>query len=1025
MTTTPCTGRRPALRAARSRRLAPEASAATLERSLRRGRTAWVRAAATTAVAAAAMLSAGLPVLAQAPGPRPALDHEDTYRWNTVRSPRISGDGAWAAWVVEPWDGDPELVVSRTDGTASRRVRGRGPVFTRDSRHVAYRVPPPQSEVDALRREGKSGDELPGDSLGVLSLAALAASPDGEGAVFTAGPIESFQVPVDGGSWIAYHLSEDPAEAEDGEASSAEEGGEAESGTAEGGEAESAAAEAGEREEAAAEKRSPEYEKRHAKDAGTPLVLRHLDTGDEFSFPDAVSYQVADSGAALAYAAATDEEGGDGIHWVDAATGAATAVMEGEGHYRQIAFDESGASLAFVSDAAEWERDQPAFSLYRSDAGDGAVLVATTSTTGVPAGWWVSEHGDVSFSDDGGRLFFGIAPRPEPEPDEAPLERDEVRLDVWNWKDPYLQPMQLVRLDDERERSYLAVALSGDDGVVQLGGPDIPDVARTRDGGSDFLLGTTDVPYRQELSWDGTYRDAYAVDARTGERRKLAERVRGGRGVGLSPGGAYAYWWDDGDRDWKAAPVDGSAGAVSLTAGIPQAFHDELNDRPQGPSPYGGAQWIVGDAALIVHDRYDAWRVDPAGDGPPVRLTSGRAGRVRHRLVRTDDEPALAEGGLLFSTFDERTRAGGYARGTTDGAAGATRLVSEPFRFRFQARAEDAGQLLWTRESFGTSPDLWTSGADFEKKRRLSDANPQQAEYAWGTAELVNWTSNDGTGLEGILITPDGFDPSRQYPLMVYFYERMSDGLHDYRLPTPGGSSIAFSFYASRGYVVFVPDIPYEVGYPGESALDAVVPGVLELLGRGFVDPARIGVQGHSWGGYQIAYMLTKTNLFAAAEAGAPVSNMTSAYGGIRWQTGMSRMFQYERTQSRIGGTLWDERDRYIHNSPLFFADKVRTPLLMMHNDEDGAVPWYQGIELFTALRRLQKPVYMLNYNGEAHGLRRQANQEDWAVRMQQFFDHHLIDAPAPRWMADGVPAVDKGRDLGLGPAAPGEESGS
>ena len=1007
MTITSCFGR-PAVRAARSTHSAPAASATRLlDRSSRRGGRAWAVAAV-----AAATLSAGLPVLAQAPDPRPALDHEDTYRWNTIRSPRISADGAWAAWVVEPWDGDPELVVSRTDGTASRRVRGRGPVFTRDSRHVAYTVPPPQAEVDALRREGKSGDELPGDSLGVLSLAAIAASPDGAQGEFTAGPIESFQVPEDGGAWIAYHLSENPAEAADGDA-----------GETEGGETGAGGEEAGEAEEAE-EERTPEYEKRHEKDAGTPLVLRHLDTGEEFSFPDAVSYRAADSGTALAYAASTDEEGGDGIHWIDAATGTATPVMEGEGHYRQIAFDEAGGSLAFVSDAAEWEREQPAFSLYRADAGAAAVLVAATATAGVPAGWWVSEHGQVSFSDDAGRLFFGTAPRPEPEPDEAPLERDEVRLDVWNWKDPYLQPMQLVRLDDERERSYLAVALRGDDGVVQLGAPDVPDVARTRDGGSDFLLGTTDVRYRQELSWDGTYRDAYAVDARTGERRKVAERVRGGRGVGLSPGGAYAYWWDDGDRDWKAAPIDGSAGAVSLTAGIPQAFHDELNDRPQGPSPYGGAQWIEGDAALIVHDRYDAWRVDPAGAEPPVRLTAGRAGRVRHQLVRTDDEPALAEGGLLFSTFDERTKAGGYARGTTDGAGGVTGLVSGPFRFRFQAEAEDADQLLWTRESFGTFPDLWTGGADFEAKRKLSHANPQQAEYAWGTAELMDWTSNDGERLEGILITPEGFDPSRRYPLMVYFYERMSDGLHDYRAPTPGGSSVAFSFYASRGYVVFVPDIPYEVGYPGESALDAVVPGVLELLGRGFVDPARIGVQGHSWGGYQIAYMVTKTNLFAAAEAGAPVSNMTSAYGGIRWQTGMSRMFQYERTQSRIGGTLWDERDRYIHNSPLFFADKVRTPLLMMHNDEDGAVPWYQGIELFVALRRLQKPVFMLNYNGEAHGLRRQANQEDWAVRMQQFFDHYLLDAPPPRWMAEGVPAVDKGRDLGLELAAPGKASG-
>ena len=960
---------------------------------------------AVFAAVTAATLAAGFPVAAAArpAGARPALDHDDTYRWRTLRSPRISADGRWAAWVVEPWDGDPELVVSKTDGSASTRVRGRGPVFTRDSRHLAYRVPPPQAEIDALTRDGKSGDELPGDLVGVLSLAAIEASPDGAGAEFTAGPVESFRVPEDGGAWIAYRLSEDPAAADEADD---ETGGEA---------AGSGGGEAGAEEEAPP--RSPEYEKRHEKEAGTPLVLRRLDTGEEFTFPDAVSYQVADSGTALAYAASTDEAGGDGVHWVDAATGAATAVMEGEGRYRQLAFDASGDSLAFVSDAAEWERDQPAFSLYRADAGAAAVLAAGSETAGMLAGWRVSEHGEVSFSDDGGRLFFGTAPRPEPEPAEAPLERDEVRLDVWNWKDPYLQPMQLVQLDDERERSYLAVVLP-DGGAVQLGSPDLPDTARTEDGGSDFVLGSTDVPYRRELSWDARYRDAWAVDVRTGERRRLAARVRGGRGPSLSPGGAYAYWWDDGDRDWKAAPVDGSAGAVSLTAGIPRAFHDELNDRPQGPAPYAAAQWIEGDAGVIVHDRYDAWRVDPAARQPPVRLTSGRAARVRHRLVRTGDDPALAEGDLLFSTFDERTRAGGQARGRGDGAGGVTALVSGPFRFRFRAAAEDAGRLLWTRENFGTFGDLWTSDADFGDRRKLSDVNPQQADYRWGTAELVDWTSNDGARLEGLLVTPEGFDPSRRHPLMVYFYERLSDGLHDYRAPTPGSSSISFSFYASRGYVVFAPDIPYEVGYPGESALDAVVPGVLELVRRGFVDPARIGVQGHSWGGYQIAYMVTRTNLFAAAEAGAPVANMTSAYGGIRWQSGMSRMFQYERTQSRIGGTLWDERDLYVHNSPLFFADKVRTPLLMMHNDDDGAVPWYQGIELFTALRRLQKPVFLLNYNGEAHGLRRRAHREDWAVRMQQFFDHYLLDAPAPRWMAEGVPAVDKGRDLGLGVAA-------
>ena len=249
---------------------------------------------------------------------------------------------------------------------------------------------------------------------------------------------------------------------------------------------------------------------------------------------------------------------------------------------------------------------------------------------------------------------------------------------------------------------------------------------------------------------------------------------------------------------------------------------------------------------------------------------------------------------------------------------------------------------------------------------------------------------------------------------MVYFYERNSDNLHRYYAPAAGRSIINFSFYVSRGYVVFVPDIPYTTGEPGQSAANAILPGVESLVAQGFVDEEKIGMQGHSWGGYQTAYLVTQTDMFACAESGAPVSNMTSAYGGIRWGSGMSRMFQYERTQSRIGEDLWAARDKYIQNSPVFYADKINTPLLILHNDKDGAVPWYQGIELFVALRRLEKPAWMLNYNGNPHWVMGQKNRRDFAIRMQQFFDHYLMDAPEPEWMALGVPAVNKGEELGL-----------
>jgi len=296
---------------------------------------------------------------------------------------------------------------------------------------------------------------------------------------------------------------------------------------------------------------------------------------------------------------------------------------------------------------------------------------------------------------------------------------------------------------------------------------------------------------------------------------------------------------------------------------------------------------------------------------------------------------------------------------------------------------------------------------------KISDVNPQQNEYLWGTVELMTWIAADGKPIEGLLYKPENFDSKKKYPLISYFYERNSEGLHRYMPPAPSASTINISLFVSRGYVVFVPDIRYQIGYPGKSAYDCVIPGIMKLVGEGFIDSSKIAIQGQSWGGYQVAYLVAHSTMFAAAGSGAPVSNMTSAYGGIRWESGMSRMFQYEHTQSRIGGTLWEKPLLYIENSALFSAPNIATPLLMMHNDADGAVPWYQGIELFTALRRLGKPVWMLTYNGEAHNLVQRKNRKDLSVRMLQFFDHYLMGQPAPVWMTRGIPAIEKGKTRG------------
>ena len=926
-----------------------------------------------------------------------ALDHDDALRWNRITGSALSPDGAWLVYVLVAMEGDPVLALKAARaGVGEITFRGNRPTFTSDSRFVVYSVPPVEAVVDSLRREGKRGNDLPEDSLGVITL-------DG-GAGRTVGAVENFKVASEG-SWVAYT----PVEDEEAEEEEAEE---------EEGPEEPEAEPEPEPEPEPEEGGGEEEEQEKKKDEGSPLVLLNLATGDEVRYEKVTDYFFAAEAAVLTFATSAEDGEGDGVFVVNLDDMSRHAVMEGKGNYRQLVIAEDGSQVAFLSDRDDYEADQAEFTLYRGSAPAWqGTPIANSATEGVPGGWWVSENGNVSFSDGGGRLHFGTAPRPEPEEeDDDILDRDKVTLDIWNWKDPYLQPMQLVQAGRERNRTYTAVAHLDDGSVVQLATRDMPDVNVPAEGDARWAVGISNLPYRQLVSWDGRYNDYYAIDIATGERRLIANRNKGF--ASPSPSGGYVSWWDGATRHWMVAPMAGGD-AVAASADVPHAVWNELDDHPDLPPPYGSAGWTEDDEAFLFYDRHDVWRFEPAtGETTNVTAGAGRAGNMRFRYTRTDfEEPHIPEGEALWGAFHYRNKQSGFYRGRTDREAAPEQVImaDKSIRFSFGGHADDADRWLMTRQDFREFPDLWVTDGDITDMVRLTDANPQQAEYRWGTAEITEWTSNDGTPLQGILIKPDGFDPSRKYPMMVYFYERSSDGLHSYRAPTPGGSSISYSFYASRGYVVFVPDIPYEVGYPGESALDAVVPGVLGIVAQGYVDRDRIGVQGHSWGGYQIAYMITKTNLFAAAEAGAPVSNMTSAYGGIRWASGMSRMFQYERTQSRIGGTLWESTAEYIHNSPVFYADKIHTPLLMMHNDEDGAVPWYQGIEMFVAMRRLQKPVWMLNYNGQGHGLSREADRKDWAIRMQQFFDHYLMDAPAPIWMEEGVPAILKGKELGLG----------
>jgi dipeptidyl aminopeptidase/acylaminoacyl peptidase len=633
----------------------------------------------------------------------------------------------------------------------------------------------------------------------------------------------------------------------------------------------------------------------------------------------------------------------------------------------------------------------------------------------MPAGMVVSDKGTLAFTRDGLRLVVPAAPAPPAEKDaeEPPPADERVLMDLWHYQDDYVQPMQKVRANRDRNRTYAGIWHFAERKYVQLADPALAAVSVTDD--STRASGTDDRPYRRMVDFDGNYADIYVLDTRTGERRLALKQHRAGFGgaTAWSPDGQSAAFFRD--RHWHVLDAT-TLRSRNLTETLPVKFYDEDDDTPDPPGGYGPAMWTKDGRALLLNDRYDVWYV-PA-DGTAARnLTTGvgRREKVVFRVQRLaspgeeDEDARYADTAkpLVLRASSEVTRASGFYGTDYAGAASPKRLLWGDQAYQVRAQAKNAGVVALTASRFDAFPDVHVTDLAFAAPKKVTDGDAQRRAFAWGTSEIFDFRNVDGVPLRAALYKPEGFDPAKKYPLLVYIYEQLSQNLHNFVNPAPG-TSINIAYYVSNGYLVLTPDIVYTEGYPGQSALKCVLPAIDAAVARGGVDESAIGIQGHSWGGYQIAYMLTQTTRFRAAEAGAPVGNMTSAYSGIRWGSGLPRQFQYEQTQSRIGKTLFDAPFTFLENSPVFHVRRVTTPLLIIHNDNDDAVPWYQGIELFLALRRNGKEAYLMNYNGEFHGLRRRHHQRDWTVRMQQFFDHHLKGAPKPEWMAKGVAYIDR-----------------
>ncbi|MBI3680522.1 MAG: S9 family peptidase [Acidobacteria bacterium] len=955
-------------------------------------------------------------LVAQPNGKRP-LTHRDYDSWRSISSQKLSDDGRYLAYALMPQEGDGEVVVkdlqtgaeqrqpigarpavseSRTEGEpgepgtgppgGAAGGRGISLSFTSDGRYLVFTTYPSKAETEKARKARKRPEEMPKGGLIFWNLSG--------GEPTRVANVRSFQLAENAPQWLAYLKEPEPSPEKPAE--------------------ESKESKQDQRRQAAQQTstgaRRTEY--------GSELVLRNLQDSTERKYADVAEYSLAKDGNTLVYAVSSRKEETNGAYAVATSGAQAKALASGKGKYQRLTWDEKQAQLAFLSSRDDSASRQPKYKLYLWQRGSGAAeAVVSDETPGMREGWEISERGALSFSKDGARLFLGTSPARPARTDSQPgAEASEERVvaDLWHWKDENVQAMQKVQAEAERNRSHRAVYLSKDRRLVQLADVTMRDLTLTED--SRRGIGSDSREYRPMVEYDDRYSDYYLVDADTGARTLLLRKHRGS--LVPSPDGKYAVTFDG--LNWLSIDL-GTRKTVNLTGGIGVAFHDEDEDTPGSRSPFGLAGWTKDSKHVLLYDQYDVWQAAP--DGTEARnLTDGvgRREKIRFRYVRMDEQAAP----FFFGSFERaasidpakpvllraenvNTRDSGFWEDRIDAGTPPMKLVMAAKSFSTPVKARKADVLLLSAQRFDEFGDLLVTDPQFSHLRKVTNANPQKEQMLWGTGELIRYRNSDGVPLSAALYKPANFDPNKKHPLLVHIYERLSQSLHSFRAPAPG-TSINISYYVSNGYLVLTPDIAYTVGYPGQSALKCVLPAIQAVVDRGYVNENAIGIQGHSWGGYQIAYMVTETNRFRAAAAGAPVSNMISAYDGIRWESGRPRQFQYERSQSRIGGSIWTYPTRFIENSPIFHADRVRTPLLMVHNDNDGAVPWYQGIEYFLALRRLGKEVYMFNYNGEAHGLRRRPNQKDYTMRMQQFFDHHLKGAPKPEWMERGIPYLER-----------------